>query len=123
MARIAGVDLPKNKRIEIALTYLFGIGLATSKEIINATGIDADKRVFDLTEDDISQLRREIDENHTIEGDLRSDVQNNIKRLIDIGCYRGVRHKQHRPLRGQRTRTNCRSHKGAKNKLAHKKKK
>ncbi|MFP4459496.1 MAG: 30S ribosomal protein S13 [Candidatus Zixiibacteriota bacterium] len=122
MARIAGVDLPKNKRIETALTYLYGIGLATSKEIIKATGIDPNKRVFDLTEGDVSLLRREIDENQTIEGDLRSEVQNNIKRLIDIGCYRGVRHKQHKPVRGQRTRTNCRAHKGPKNKLAHKKK-
>ena len=123
MARIAGVDLPKNKRVETALTYLYGIGHATSKNILIATGIDPSKRVFDLTDEDISLLRKEIDENHTIEGDLRSEIQNNIKRLIEIGCYRGVRHKQHRPLRGQRTRTNVRSHKGPKNKLAHKKKK
>lgn len=123
MARIAGVDLPKNKRLETALTYLYGVGLTTSRKIIEATGIDPNTRVYDLTETDISLLRREIDENHKIEGELRSTVQNSIRRLIEIGCYRGVRHKQRKPLRGQRTRTNCRSHKGPKNKLAHKKKK
>ncbi len=123
MARIAGVDLPKNKRIEYALTYLYGIGITKAREIVKSVGIDPDKRVFQLDESDISNLRKEIDENQKIEGDLRSEVQGNIKRLMDIGCYRGVRHKLRKPLRGQRTRTNCRSHKGPKNKLAHKKRK
>ena len=123
MARIAGVDLPKSKRIETALTYLFGIGLTSSKEILSTVKLDPNKRVHELTEDDISSLRREIDDNYKIEGDLRSEVQGNIKRLIDIGCYRGIRHKARKPLRGQRTRTNCRAHKGPKGTLAHKKRK
>ena len=123
MARIAGVDLPKNKRIEYALTYLFGIGITTAKEIIQKVGIDPEKRVFQLDESDISKLRQEIDENHKIEGDLRSEIQGNIKRLMDIGAYRGIRHKLRKPLRGQKTRTNCRSHKGPRGTLAHKKRK
>ena len=123
MARIAGVDLPKNKRIEIGLTYLFGIGRTRSKEILAAVNIDPDKRVHKLDEDEISRLRREIDENYKIEGDLRSEIQGNIKRLIDIGSYRGHRHRIGMPLRGQRTRTNCRSHKGPRGTLAHKKRK
>jgi len=123
LARIAGVDLPKNKRIEIGLTYLFGIGRTRSKEILAAVNIDPDKRVHKLDEDEISRLRREIDENYKIEGDLRSEIQGNIKRLIDIGSYRGHRHRIGMPLRGQRTRTNCRSHKGPRGTLAHKKRK
>jgi len=123
LARIAGVDLPKNKRIDIALTYVFGIGHTSAKEIVKAVGIEPTTRVFDLNEDDVSSLRREIDENYTVEGDLRGEIQNNIKRLIDIGCYRGSRHKAHLPVRGQRTRTNVRSLKGPRGTLAHKKKK
>ena len=123
MARIAGVDLPKNKRIEIALTYIFGIGLTTSKRILNSAGVDPDRRVHQLTEDEISRLRKEIDANYKVEGELRSTIQNNIKRLIDIGCYRVHRHKVRLPLRGQRTRNNCRTHKGPRQSISTKKKK
>lgn len=123
MARIAGVDLPKNKRIEIALTYIFGIGLTTSKRILNSAGVSPDRRVHQLTEDEISRLRKEIDANYKVEGELRSTIQNNIKRLIDIGCYRGHRHTVRLPLRGQRTRNNCRTHKGPRQSISTKKKK
>ncbi len=112
MARIAGVDLPRNKRLEIALTYIYGIGLSRSHEIILKTGIDPDKRVKDLTEDEITRLREVIERNYRVEGDLRREVQMNIKRLIDIGTYRGMRHKRNLPVRGQRTRTNARTRRG-----------
>ncbi len=112
MARIAGVDLPRNKRVEIALTYIYGIGLSRSHEILLATGVDPDKRVKDLTEDEITRLRDAVEKNYRVEGDLRREVQMNIKRLIDIGTYRGLRHKRNLPVRGQRTRTNARTRRG-----------
>ncbi|GAW90884.1 30S ribosomal protein S13 [Calderihabitans maritimus] len=112
MARIAGVDLPRDKRVEIALTYIYGIGRSTSKEILKKTGINPDTRVRDLTEDEITKLREVIDNEYTVEGDLRREVAMNIKRLIDIGCYRGLRHRRGLPVRGQRTRTNARTRKG-----------
>ncbi|MCK4667571.1 30S ribosomal protein S13 [Candidatus Dependentiae bacterium] len=112
MARIAGVDLPKNKRIEIALTYIFGIGLKTSKDIITTTGINPDTRVKDLTDSDVIKIRQAIDDDYKVEGDLRTEIQFNIKRLKEIGCYRGIRHIRKLPSRGQRTKTNARTHKG-----------
>lgn len=112
MARIAGVDLPKNKRIEIALTYIFGIGLKTSKDIITTTGINPDTRVKDLTDSDVIKIRQAIDDSYKVEGDLRTEIQFNIKRLKEIGCYRGIRHIRKLPSRGQRTKTNARTHKG-----------
>ncbi len=112
MARIAGVDLPRNKRLEVALTYIYGIGLARSREIIQRTGVNPDKRVRDLTEDEVTRLREAIERNYRVEGDLRREVQMNIKRLIDIGTYRGLRHKRNLPVRGQRTRTNARTRRG-----------
>jgi len=112
MARIAGVDLPRDKRVEIALTYIYGIGRTRAKQILAMTGVNPDTRVRDLTEDEISRLREAIDKNFVVEGDLRREVQLNIKRLIDIGCYRGLRHRRGLPVRGQRTRTNARTRKG-----------
>jgi small subunit ribosomal protein S13 len=114
MARIAGIDLPKNKRVDIALRYIFGIGPTGSRAIIAATGVDPAKRVHDLTEADISKLRQEIDANHTVEGSLRAQRAGDIKRLMEIGSYRGLRHKLGLPVRGQRTRTNSRTRKGPK---------
>ena len=122
MARIAGVDLPRDKRVEIGLTYIFGIGRKTSNDILASTGVDPDKRVRDLTEDEVSKLREYIDHNHTVEGDLRRDVAFDIKRLIEIGCYRGVRHRKGLPVRGQRSKTNARTRKGPKKTIANKKK-
>ena len=122
MARIAGVDLPREKRVEIGLTYIFGIGLATSKEIISNTGISPDTRVKDLTEQEISKLRDYIEHNVKVEGDLRREVSLNIKRLVEIGCYRGVRHRRGLPVRGQKTKTNARTRKGPKRTIAGKKK-
>lgn len=122
MARIAGVDLPRDKRVEIGLTYIFGIGQKTAYEIIAATGVNPDIRVKDLTEDDVSKLREYIDKNVEVEGDLRRNVALNIKRLIEIGCYRGVRHRKGLPVRGQRTKTNARTRKGIKKTIANKKK-
>ncbi len=122
MARIAGVDLPREKRVEIGLTYIFGIGLATSKEIIAGTGINPDTRVKDLTEQEISKLREYIEHNVKVEGDLRREVSLNIKRLVEIGCYRGVRHRRGLPVRGQKTKTNARTRKGPKRTIAGKKK-
>lgn len=122
MARIAGVDLPRDKRIEIGLTYIYGIGLTTSKKILATTGVSPDIRVKDLTEEDTQKLRSEIQEGHTVEGDLRREITMNIKRLMDIGCYRGIRHKQGLPLRGQRTKTNARTKKGPRRAVAGKKK-
>lgn len=112
MARIAGVDLPKDKKIEIALTYIYGIGRTTSKKILGVTKIDPNKRVKDLAEEEISKLREEIENKYKVEGDLRQELASNIRRLIEIGCYRGIRHKLGLPVRGQRTRCNARTRKG-----------
>lgn len=122
MARIAGVDLPRDKRIEIALTYIYGIGLPSAKNILAATGINPDTRVKDLTEEEINKLQREIENNYKVEGDLRREVSANVKRLMDIGCYRGLRHRLGLPVRGQRTRTNARTRKGPRRAIAGKKK-
>ncbi len=121
MARIAGVDLPRDKRVEIGLTYIFGIGLKTSQKILAATGVNPNTRVKDLSEEDTQKLRREIEDNHKVEGDLRREVAMNIKRLIDIGCYRGQRHRLGLPVRGQRTKTNARTRKGPRRTVANKK--
>ncbi len=121
MARISGVDLPKEKRIEIALTYLYGIGLSRSKVILENTGVDPDRRAADLTDDDVNKLRQEIEGNYKVEGALRTEVSMNIKRLMDIGCYRGLRHRRGLPVRGQRTHTNARTHKGQRRAIAGKK--
>ncbi len=112
MARIAGVDLPKNKKIEYALPYIYGIGLTTSRKILKDTGIDPNKRVYELTEEEISILNKEIQNNYIVEGELRKIVQLNIKELMDLGCYRGLRHRRGLPVRGQRTKTNARTRKG-----------
>ena len=122
MARIAGIDLPREKRIEIGLTYIYGIGATRAKEILAKTGIDADIRVKDLTEDQEAQLREVIEHNYTIEGDLRRETAMNIKRLSEIGCYRGLRHRRGLPVHGQRTKTNARTRKGPKKTIANKKK-
>jgi small subunit ribosomal protein S13 len=122
MARIAGVDLPRNKRIEIALTYIFGIGRARSQEILKAAGVDLNIRTQDLSDDDVNRLRREIEARVKVEGALRSEISMNIKRLMDIGCYRGIRHRRGLPVRGQRTSTNARTHKGKRRAIAGKKK-
>lgn len=114
MARIAGVDLPREKRVEVALTYIFGIGPARSARLLELTEINADTRVRDLTEDEVNRLREAIDREYVVEGDLRREVQVNVKRLIDIGSYRGLRHRRGLPVRGQRTRTNARTRKGPK---------
>lgn len=114
MARIAGVDLPREKRVEFGLTYIFGIGLKTSQKILAATKINPDTRVRDLTDDEISKIREYIDKNYKVEGDLRREVSLNIKRLTEIGCYRGIRHRKGLPVRGQRTKTNARTRKGPK---------
>lgn len=112
MARIAGVDLPRDKRVEIALTYVFGIGKPTSQQILTQTGVNPDTRVKNLTEEEINRLREAIEKNHKVEGDLRREIALNIKRLIEIGCYRGLRHRRGMPVRGQRTKTNARTRKG-----------
>ncbi len=112
MARVAGVNLPSNKRIDIALTYIYGIGRSLAKKILEATGIDGSIRAKDLTESQIATLNSYIEENFKVEGDLRREVQQNIKRLIDIGCYRGIRHRKNLPVHGQRTRTNARTRRG-----------
>ena len=122
MARIAGVDLPKDKRVEIGLTYIFGIGRKTADDILAATGVNPDTRVKDLSEDDVALLRDYIDKNLQVEGDLRRETALNIKRLVEIGCYRGVRHRKGLPVRGQRTKTNARTRKGPKKTIANKKK-
>ena len=122
MARIAGVDLPRDKRIEIALTYIYGIGLTTSQNLLKATGINPDTRTKDLTEDEVVKLRDVIDKNVVVEGDLRRERQMNIKRLVDIGCYRGRRHRLGLPVRGQNTKNNARTRKGPKKVVAGKKK-
>ena len=122
MARIAGIDLPRDKRIEIALTYIFGIGHRTAAQICTETGVNPDIRVRDLNEDDAAKLREYIDHNCRVEGDLRRDTAFDIKRLIEIGCYRGVRHRKGLPVRGQRTKTNARTCKGPRKTMANKKK-
>lgn len=122
MARIAGVDLPRDKRVEIGLTYIYGIGRKTANDILASTGVDPDTRVRDLTESDVSKLREYIDHNLRVEGDLRRDVAFDIKRLIEIGCYRGIRHRKGLPVRGQRSKTNARTRKGPKKTIANKKK-
>lgn len=122
MARIAGIDLPRDKRIEIALTYVYGIGQKTATKILKETGVDPDTRVKDMNEDDVAKLREYIDHNLTVEGDLRRTVALNIKRLTEIGCYRGLRHRRGLPVRGQRTKTNARTRKGPVKTIANKKK-
>jgi small subunit ribosomal protein S13 len=122
MARIAGVDIPREKRLEISLTYIFGIGRSTSQKICDATGLSPNTRVRDLTEDEVNRIRGWVDQNITIEGDLRRDVQQDIKRKIEIGCLQGVRHRKGLPVRGQRTHTNARTRKGPKKTVANKKK-
>ena len=122
MARLVGVDLPRNKRIEIALTYIYGIGLTTSKKVLAETGIDPDKRTDDLTEEDLVKLRDYIQNNLTVEGDLHREVSQNVKRLMEIGCYRGLRHRRGLPVRGQRTHTNARTRKGPRKQIGGKKK-
>ncbi|MCL2379732.1 MAG: 30S ribosomal protein S13 [Coriobacteriia bacterium] len=122
MARILGVDLPRDKRVETGLTYIYGIGLTKSKEIIAGTGIDPDIRVSDLTDVQITQLREYIDQNLQVEGDLRRETSQNIKRLMEIGCYRGLRHRRGLPVRGQRTHTNARTRKGPRRQIGAKKK-
>ena len=112
MARIAGIDLPKKKKIEYALPYIYGIGLTTSRKILKDTGIDPNKRVYELSEEEISTLNKEIQSNYVVEGELRKIVQLNIKELMDLGCYRGLRHRRGLPVRGQRTKTNARTRKG-----------
>ncbi len=121
MARIAGVDLPRGKRIEVALTYIYGIGHSRAKEILDHTGVDPDRRAQDLDDDDVNRLRQEIESNFKVEGALRTEVSMNIKRLMDIGCYRGLRHRRKLPVRGQRTHTNARTHKGSRRPIAGKK--
>ena len=120
MARIAGVDLPRDKRVEIGLTYIFGLGRKSASDILAATGINPDTRVRDLTEDEVSKLREYIDHNYVVEGDLRRDVAFDIKRLIEIGSYRGLRHRKGLPVRGQRSKTNARTRKGPKKTIANK---
>lgn len=121
MARISGVDLPRDKRIEIGLTYIFGIGRTTALKIIAETKVNPDTRVRDLTEDDVAKLRNCIEKNYKVEGDLRSEIAFDIKRLIEIGCYRGIRHRKGLPVRGQRSKTNARTRKGPKKTTANKK--
>ena len=122
MARIAGVDLPRGKRIEIALTYIFGIGRPRANQILGTTGVSPDIRTHDLTDEDVNRIRREIESKFKVEGALRTEVSMNIKRLMDIGCYRGLRHRRGLPVRGQRTHTNARTHKGSRRAIAGKKK-
>lgn len=123
MARIAGVDLPREKRVEIGLTYIYGIGRKTSNKILGKAGVNPDTRVRDLTEDEVGKLRQIIDEEHKVEGDLRREIALNIKRLQEIGSYRGIRHRRGLPVRGQKTKTNARTRKGPKKTVGRKKKK
>jgi small subunit ribosomal protein S13 len=122
LARISGVDLPREKRVEIGLTYIFGIGLTTSQKILRETGINPDTRVRNLTEEEVVRLREFIDRNEKVEGDLRREVSQNIKRLMEIGCYRGLRHRRGLPVRGQRTHTNARTRKGPRRQIGARKK-
>ena len=121
MARIAGVDLPRGKRIEVALTYIYGIGRTRARKIVAACGVNPDRRTQDLDDDDVARLRRQIEGSFKVEGALRTETSMNIKRLIDIGCYRGTRHRKKLPVRGQRTHTNARTHKGKRRAIAGKK--
>lgn len=123
MARIAGVDLPREKRVEIGLTYIYGIGLSTSKKILQATGVNPDTRVKDLSEVDVSKIREYIDKNLKVEGDRKREVSLSVKRLMEIGCYRGIRHRKGLPVRGQRTRSNARTRKGPRKTIGRKKSK
>ena len=123
MARISGIDLPRDKRIEVALTYIYGIGPARAAQVLETTGINPDTRVKDLTEDEVTKIRDFIDGNYTTEGDLRRETRQNIARLMEIGCYRGLRHRKGLPVRGQRTKTNARTRKGKKRQVGGKKKK
>jgi small subunit ribosomal protein S13 len=122
MARIAGIDLPRNKRIEVGLTYIYGIGHSTARAILSETGVDGDTRVHELNDDDVNKLRRVIENHYKVEGALRTETSMNIKRLMDIGCYRGLRHRRGLPVRGQRTHTNARTRKGPRRAVAGKKK-
>ena len=122
MARLIGVDLPRNKRIEIGLTYIYGIGLTTSRKILAVTGVNPDTRTDDLTEEELTKLRDYIQNNLTVEGDLHREVSQNVKRLMEIGCYRGLRHRRGLPVRGQRTHTNARTRKGPRKQIGGKKK-
>ena len=122
MARLSGVDIPNQKRIEVALTYIYGIGLTSAKKILAATGINPDTRAKDLTDDDIAKLHDEIENNYTVEGELRRETAMNIKRLVEVNCYRGIRHRKGLPVRGQRTKTNARTRKGPAKTIANKKK-
>jgi small subunit ribosomal protein S13 len=122
LARIAGIDLPRNKRIEVALTYIYGIGRSSSQEILTKAGVDLNTRSDDLTEAEVARIRETIDREFKVEGDLRRDVSMNIKRLMDLGCYRGLRHRRGLPVRGQRTKTNSRTRKGPRRTVAGKKK-
>ena len=122
MARIAGVDIPNNKRVEIALTYIYGIGRKSANDILAKTGVDPDQRAKDLTEEEVAKLRDEIENSYTVEGDLRRDVALNIKNMVEINCYRGIRHRKGLPVRGQRTKTNARTRKGPAKTIANKKK-
>jgi small subunit ribosomal protein S13 len=123
MARIAGIDIPKEKRVEIGLTYIYGIGLPTAQKILKETGVNSDTRVKDLTEEEVNLLRDYINKNVKVEGDLRREIALNIKRLIEIGCYRGIRHRRGLPVRGQKTKTNARTRKGPKKMIGAKKRK
>ena len=123
MARISGIDLPKEKRVEIGLTYIYGIGLPTSQEILKATGVNPDTRVKDLSEEEVNAIRDYINKNVKVEGDLRREIKLNIKRLVEIGSYRGIRHRRNLPVRGQKTKTNARTRKGPKRAIGGKKKK
>ena len=118
MARIAGVDLPRNKRIEVGLTYIYGIGHSTARNILAETGVDGDVRVYQLSDDDVNKLRRVIENHYKVEGSLRTETSMNVKRLMDIGCYRGMRHRRNLPVRGQRTHTNARTRKGPRRAVA-----
>ena len=122
MARIAGVDIPRDKRVVISLTYIFGIGKSTSEKLLQTAGVNPDTRVRDLTEDELSRIRETIDKSQKVEGDLRREIALNIKRLTEIGCYRGIRHRRGLPVRGQRTKTNARTRKGPRRTVANKKK-
>ena len=122
MARISGVDIPNQKRIEIALTYIYGIGLTSARKILAATGVDPDTRAKDLTEEEVAKLRDEIENNYTVEGELRRETGMNLKRLVEVNCYRGIRHRKNLPVRGQRTKTNARTRKGPAKTIANKKK-
>lgn len=123
MARIAGIDLPREKRAEIGLTYIYGIGRSTAQKILGATGVDRNTKIRDLAEGEVAQIRRYIDENYEVEGDLRRDQNQNIRRLVEIGCYRGIRHRRGLPVRGQRTKTNARQRKGPKPSIGGRKRK